>query len=159
MKLSLIYEKTLEEQKLNFSRCALFHMKTRVSLKYFVSYCSKNQKTIWKNNLAKGKAKNLILSRLNWREKKHCKKSNLKFLAFYACFGALNKLKRPKISENNSKPAETKKLQNNPKRPKISNSGKSGICYLLSFFKFWAQLPTFGHFGPKIMNFIILRKF
>ena len=32
-------KKTLEKQKLNFSRCALFHMKTRVSLRYFVSYC------------------------------------------------------------------------------------------------------------------------
>ena len=30
---------TLEKQELNFSRCALFHMKTSVSLKYFVSYC------------------------------------------------------------------------------------------------------------------------
>ena len=28
----------LEKQKLKFSRCALFHMKTRVSLKYFVGY-------------------------------------------------------------------------------------------------------------------------
>ena len=27
-----------EKQKLNFFRCALFNMKTRVSLKYFVSY-------------------------------------------------------------------------------------------------------------------------
>ena len=35
-------KKTLEKQKLNFSRCALFHMKTRVSLRYFVIYC------VWK---------------------------------------------------------------------------------------------------------------
>ena len=28
----------LEKQKINFSRCALFHMKTKVSPKYFVSY-------------------------------------------------------------------------------------------------------------------------
>ena len=32
----LILVKTLEKKKLNFSRSALFHMKTRVSLKYFV---------------------------------------------------------------------------------------------------------------------------
>ena len=30
--------KTFEKQKLNFSRCALLHMKTRVSLKYLVSH-------------------------------------------------------------------------------------------------------------------------
>ena len=32
-------QKALERQKLKFSCCVLFHMKTRVSLKYFVSYC------------------------------------------------------------------------------------------------------------------------
>ena len=32
-------KKTLEKQKLNFSHSALFHMKTRVSLKYFVNDC------------------------------------------------------------------------------------------------------------------------
>ena len=31
--------KSLEKQKLNFSCSALFHMKTRVSLKYFVNDC------------------------------------------------------------------------------------------------------------------------
>ena len=31
--------KTLEKHKLNFSRSALFFMKTRVSLKYFVNDC------------------------------------------------------------------------------------------------------------------------
>ena len=36
-------KKTLEKQKLNFSRCVLFNMKTRVSLKYFVRYC------LWKH--------------------------------------------------------------------------------------------------------------
>ena len=36
---------TLEKQKLNFSRCALFHKKTRVSLKYpfIVVACEKSQ--------------------------------------------------------------------------------------------------------------------
>ena len=40
MKILLILEemKCLEKQKLMISNCALFHMKTRVSLKYFVSY-------------------------------------------------------------------------------------------------------------------------
>ena len=30
---------TLEKQKLIFSRCTLFHLKTRVSLEYFVNHC------------------------------------------------------------------------------------------------------------------------
>ena len=33
-----LFEK--QKQKLNFSHCALFHMKTRVSLKYFMNDCS-----------------------------------------------------------------------------------------------------------------------
>ena len=40
MKILLILAKTLEKQKLNFSRTALFHIKTRASLRYFVNYCS-----------------------------------------------------------------------------------------------------------------------
>ena len=39
MKILLILEKTLEKQKLHFSRSALIHMKTRVSLKYLVNDC------------------------------------------------------------------------------------------------------------------------
>ena len=38
MKILLILAKN-ENQKLNFSRSALFHMKIRVSLKYFVNDC------------------------------------------------------------------------------------------------------------------------
>ena len=38
-KICQYYQKTLEKQNLNLSRCALFHMKTRVSVKYFVSHC------------------------------------------------------------------------------------------------------------------------
>ena len=37
MKVLLKKQKTLEKGKLNSSRRALFHIKTRVSLKYFVS--------------------------------------------------------------------------------------------------------------------------
>ena len=40
MKVLLILAKTLEKQKLKFYCSALFHMKTRVGLKYFVSDCS-----------------------------------------------------------------------------------------------------------------------
>ena len=40
MKILLILAKTLEKQKLSFSCSALFHMKTKVSLKYFVNGCS-----------------------------------------------------------------------------------------------------------------------
>ena len=36
------WQKTHKKQKLNFSRSALFHMKTRVSLKYFVNDCCYN---------------------------------------------------------------------------------------------------------------------
>ena len=32
------WQETLEKQKLNFFHCGLFHMKTKVSLKYFVRY-------------------------------------------------------------------------------------------------------------------------
>ena len=40
MKTLLVLVKTLEKQKLNFSRSVLIHMKTRFSLKYFVNDCS-----------------------------------------------------------------------------------------------------------------------
>ena len=39
MKIFLILVKTLEKQKLDISRSALFHTKTRVSLKYLVNGC------------------------------------------------------------------------------------------------------------------------
>ena len=38
-KLCQYQQKTLQKQKLNSSYCALFHMKTRVSLKNYVRYC------------------------------------------------------------------------------------------------------------------------
>ena len=34
--LSILAKKTVEKKKLNFSRSTLFHMETRVSIKYFV---------------------------------------------------------------------------------------------------------------------------
>ena len=40
MKILFTLAKTLEKQKLNFSRNALLHVKTRVTLKYFVNDCS-----------------------------------------------------------------------------------------------------------------------
>ena len=39
MKILLILLKTLEKEKLDFSRSALFHMKTRVSLIYSANDC------------------------------------------------------------------------------------------------------------------------
>ena len=39
LKILLILAKTLQKQKSNFSRSALYHKKTRVSLKYLVSDC------------------------------------------------------------------------------------------------------------------------
>ena len=47
MKILLILLKTLEKEKLNFSRSALFHMKTRVSLIYSVNDC------LWKHFFAR----------------------------------------------------------------------------------------------------------
>ena len=44
MKILLILPKILEKQKINFSRSALFCMKTRVSLKHFVNACSNSSK-------------------------------------------------------------------------------------------------------------------
>ena len=35
----MLARKTLEKQRLHFSRSALLHMKTRVGLKYFVTGC------------------------------------------------------------------------------------------------------------------------
>ena len=46
MKILLILPKTIQTQKQNFSRCALFHMETTVSLKYFDNDC------LWKHFLA-----------------------------------------------------------------------------------------------------------
>ena len=39
MKVLSILAKSLEKQEVNFSRSTLFHMKTRVDLKYFVNDC------------------------------------------------------------------------------------------------------------------------
>ena len=39
MKILLLLAKAIEKQKLNSSRSGLFHMKTRVSLKYLVNDC------------------------------------------------------------------------------------------------------------------------
>ena len=39
MKVLLVLAEALEKQKLKFSCCVLFSMKTKVSLKYFVSDC------------------------------------------------------------------------------------------------------------------------
>ena len=54
---------------------------------------------------------------------------------------------------------DPKKFRNDPKRPKTSKLGKSGIFYQLLFFKFWAQMPKFEHFWPKSINLLILTKF
>ena len=48
MKILLILGKTLEKQKLNFSRSALFHMKTGVSLKYFVNDCKMRSNCLYR---------------------------------------------------------------------------------------------------------------
>ena len=52
-----------------------------------------------------------------------------------------NEPEQAKTSWNSHKPAKTtkKKLQNDPKQPKISKLRKSEIFRLLSFFKFWGK--------------------
>ena len=49
MKVLLILEVSSWKTEINFSRCALFHMKTRVSLNYFASYCRFNSAFSWKS--------------------------------------------------------------------------------------------------------------
>ena len=61
-----------------------------------------------------------------------------------------NQPKRPKTSQT-----DPSKWQNNPKRPKISNLGKSRTFYKFSFFKLQAKIPKFGCFGPRSINFLI----
>ena len=39
---NILQQSTLKKQRFNFFRCALFHMETTVSLRYFVSY------SLWK---------------------------------------------------------------------------------------------------------------
>ena len=63
------------------------------------------------------------------------------------------------IYYNPKPPKTTSKIENNPKRPIVSKFGKSGIFYLLSLFKFRAQMTQYGHFVPKSSNFLILIKF
>ena len=52
-------------------------------------------------------------------------------------------------------PELAKTSQNQPKRPKISNLGKSRTFYKFSFFKLQAKIPKFGCFGPRSINFLI----
>ena len=61
-----------------------------------------------------------------------------------------NQPKRPKTSQT-----DPSKWQNNPKRPKISKLGKSRTCYKFSFFKLQAKTPKFGCFGPRSISFLI----
>ena len=51
-------------------------------------------------------------------------------------------------------PKLPKKLQKNPKRPIVSKFGKSGIFYLLSLFKYRAQMTQYEHVGGrKVLTF------
>ena len=61
-----------------------------------------------------------------------------------------NQPKRPKTSQT-----DPSKRQNNPKRPKISKLRKSRTFYKFSFFKLRAKIPKFGCFGPRSISFLI----
>ena len=68
-------------------------------------------------------------------------------------------LRKPGTSQNAPKPVET--TQNQPKRPpkivkrpKISKLGISGI-----FIAFVFQMPKFGYFGPRSINFLIFQRY
>ena len=52
MNILLLLAKTLEKQKSNFPHTAVFHMKTKASLKYFVNDC------LWKHVLASNSPQN-----------------------------------------------------------------------------------------------------
>ena len=65
--------------------------------------------------------------------------SVLSFVAFLWCLLLV-------FTKNRNDP---KKLQNEPKRAKISKLRKYGIFCQLLFFKFRAQMPKFGYLGPK----------
>ena len=55
MKILSVLAKSLEKQQLNFSRSTVFHMKTRVCLKYFVKDCRfHKKKLIFQKTLGKG---------------------------------------------------------------------------------------------------------
>ena len=56
-------------------------------------------------------------------------------------------MKRAKTNPNNLK------LQNDPKRPKTSKLGKSGIFFKLSFFKCRAEFPNLGILCQKVSTF------
>ena len=82
-------KKTHEKQKLNFSSSALFHMKSKVSLKYFVNNC------LWKHFLASNLNSLTMLVTLrpftsfNLKlEQSSCKKV-LKFALLGNCFSDL----------------------------------------------------------------------
>ena len=85
MKILLILakKKILEKQAIKICRGALFHMKNRVSLKYFVNDCL--QKQIFPSNLPKITS-NLIFFSFNLQlEKLNCEKG-LKFALIGNCF-------------------------------------------------------------------------
>ena len=70
-------------------------------------------------------------------------------------------LEQPKTSQNQPKRPKTswknpKILQNNPK---FWNLGNLKFSASFRFYKFWAEMPKFGYFGPKSINFLILTKF
>ena len=56
-------QKALEKQKLHFPRIALFHVKTRVSLNYFVNDCG----LAWQAALKKTKVKLNLLTDIDRR--------------------------------------------------------------------------------------------
>ena len=76
-------------------------------------------------------------------------------------------LRKPETSQSGPKPAKTRrnqtkrtktspnnlKLQNDPKRPKISKLGKSGIFFKLSFFKYRPEFPNLGILCQKVSTF------
>ena len=55
MKILSILAKTIEKQKLNFFRSALFHMETRVSLKYLWNGCKISKKDKMKRKFNRNK--------------------------------------------------------------------------------------------------------
>ena len=120
MKILLIPGKTLEKQKLNFSRSALFQMKTRVSLKYFVNDCRFN-----KDREAFKKLRNLRVSLLRLNKNDYFETLDIKSVTDTKIFWktvAPPFCNKSKASSNITLSKNEKLIVNDQKRAEVFNN-------------------------------------
>ena len=120
MKILLILGKTLEKQKLNFSRSALFQMKTRVSLKYFVNDCRFN-----KDREAFKKLRNLRVSLLRLNKNDYFETLDIKSVTDTKIFWktvAPPFCNKSKASSNITLSKNEKLIVNDQKRAEVFNN-------------------------------------